>query len=266
MAEQQQGLVGTATPDTETPTHEQKAADVWQRTMGMSSPKPAAPAPITKEDVRGNDPNPEAPVIPDRALVTGKIAEILSVGAPAPVDPVAERLAQLEDKLTPKAQPENPAVYKEIQALRAELAERDRLEVEQQIAEEREARMRTLREGFVAEIEESEDFPAIKAAGFAEKVFDQLHAAQLAGEDVSEAEVLSKTEADLWSLYEALSALKDPTTSEEAPVSETPTPTPTLTPALSATDAPRDLESIYADVRGDRRAAATEVWNNIFNR
>lgn len=256
MAEQQQGLVGTATPSFEQ-THQERAKEVWEST--------AKPQPITKEDVRGTDPKPDAPVIPDRALVISQLNDLYADTTPS-VDPIQEKLAALEESLVPRPEPENPAVYNEIQKLRAELERRDREAIEAEQAVEREARLRTVREGFVESIESTEDFPAIKAAGFAEKVFDQLHAAQQAGEEVSEEELLSKTEADLWNLYEVLHAVRTPTTSEEAPVSQTPTQTPTLTPSLTATDAPRDLESIYADVRGDRRAAAVEVWNNIFNR
>lgn len=268
MANEQTGAVGTATPDTETPTHAERAADVWERTMGMSAPKEQAPAPITKDDVRGNDPKPDAAVIPDRALVTGKIQEILAAGTPAPVDPISERLAQLEESLTPRAQPEHPAVHKEIQALRAELAERDRVEAERVAAEQRDAQLRTVREGFVESLRESEDFPAIVAAGFEEKIFNELFAKQQAGEEVSEAELLSKTEADLWELHAVLSELKSPTTSEDTQSqSEAPKPpTPTLTPSLTATDSPQGVEDIYEASRGDRRAAAAQLWDNIMNR
>lgn len=235
------------------------AADVWERTVSN-------PNPITKEAVRGNDPNPEAPVIPDRVLVTGQLEELYATKEPA-ADPVMEKLAALEDSLVPRQEPENPAVYNEIQKLRAEIARRDQEAAEAAAAEELEARKRTIKEGFIASIDDTDDFPAIKASGFAEKVFDQLDAAQQSGEPVSEEELLSKTEAELWGLYEALHTLKSSTTSEETPASEAPqTSTPTLTPSLTAADSPVDVESVYEATKGDRRAAAAELWNNIVNR
>ena len=240
------------------PSAPETAEQVWNRTA-------AAPA-LSKEDVRGNDPKPAAPVLPDRALVTGALKDIYKDTAPK-ADPIMDKLAALEESMVPRQEPEYPAVYNEIQKLRAEIERRDREAAEAAQAEEREARLRTVREGFVGSIEESEDFPAIKAAGFAEKVFDQLLAAQQAGEDVSEADLLSETEAGLWGLYEALKQVKTQTTSQEPQASEAPrTQTPTITPSLSAADSPRDVESIYEQVRGDRRAAAAELWDNIMNR
>lgn len=233
------------------------AADVWERTVN--------PKPITKEDVRGNDPKPSEPVLPDRALVTGQLKDIYNDTSGPKADPMMEKLAALEDSLVPRQEPEYPEVYHEIQKLRAEIEKRDREALEAERAEELAARVRTVKEGFVASLEESEDFPAIKAAGWAEKIFDQLHAAQQAGEDVSEAELLSKTEADLWSMYEVLHAVRNPTTSQEPQASEAPQPQTTLTPRLTATDTPQDVESIYESTRGDRRAAAAQLWNNIFN-
>jgi hypothetical protein len=227
------------------------AAEVWERTVN----------PITKEEVRGNDPTPDAPVLPDRALVTGQLAEIYADDAPA-VDPISEKLAALEESLVPKAEPEHPEVYKEIQALRAELAKRDEEAQEAERAEEREARLRTVREGFVESLRESDDFPGIVAAGFEEKVFNQIHAAQQNGEDVSEAKLLSDTEAELWQLFDVLSEVRNPTTSEEPQASEQQTPTPTLTPALSAADSAVSLEDMYAGP-SDRKAAAAALWESL---
>ena len=244
--------------DEASPEAAETAEQVWQRTTN--------PNPITKDDVRGSDPKPEAPVLPDRALVTGQLEEIFAQGQ-THSDPLADKLAALEESLVPRQEPEHPEVYKEIQALRAELAARDEAAKQAAIEEEREARLRTVREGFVESLRESEDFPAIKAAGYEEKLFDTILAKQQAGEDVSEEELLSKTESELWGLYEALSAVKSSTTSQEPKASDAPQPqTPTLTPSLSGQDAPRTLEDIYADVRGDRKAAAAEIWDNIMNR
>jgi hypothetical protein len=237
-----------------TPESAPSAEEVWERT---------AAAPITKEDVRGEDPKPEAPSLPDRALVTGQLSELYASETKA-ADPIMDRLAQLEESLVPKVEPEHPEVYKEIQSLRAELARRDEEAAEAAAAEEREARKRTIREGFVEALRESEDFPAIVAAGYEEKLFEQLDAAQQAGEDISEETLLSDTEASLWSLYETLHALKNPTTSEEAAPSETPehsTPK-TLTPTLTAQDSAQDVESL---LQGgvDRKAAAAELWSRV---
>lgn len=237
-----------------TPESAPSAEEVWARTMGNA-------APITKDDVRGDDPKPEAPSLPDRALVTGQLSELYAKTDSTP-DPIMDRLAQLEESLVPKVEPEHPEVYKEIQSLRAELAKRDREAAEAVANEEREARKRTIREGFVESLRESEDFPAIVAAGYEEKLFEQLDVAQQNGEDVSEAQLLSDTEASLWSLYEVLHGLKNPTTSEEPAPSDTPehsTPK-TLTPALTAEDSARDVESILQG-GADRKAAAAELWS-----
>ena len=242
-----------------TPEHLETAAQVWDRTMN--------PNPITKEAVRGDDPAPAAPTLPDRALVTGQLNDIFAEGK-TQSDPLADKLAALEDSLVPRQKPEHPEVYKEIQALRQELAQRDADAAEAVAAEERDARLRTVREGFIESLRESEDFPAIKAAGYEEKLFDIILAKQQAGEDVSEETILSEMEADLWTIYDALHAAKHPsTTSQEPTQSEPPvTQTPTLTPSLSAQDAAVTTEDIYAQANGDRRAAAVEVWNNIMNR
>lgn len=224
------------------------------------------PNPITKEAVRGDDPTPSAPTLPDRALVTGQLNDIFAEGK-TQSDPLADKLAALEDSLVPRQEPEHPEVYKEIQALRQELAQRDADAAEAAATEEREARLRTVREGFVESLRESEDFPAIKAAGYEEKLFETILAKQQAGEEVSEEAILSETESDLWTLYEALHAVRSPSTTSEAQTqSEPPTQPPTLTPSLSAQDAAVGTEDIYKNVNGDRRAAAVEVWNNIMNR
>ena len=228
-------------------THE-SAADVWERTVA---------APISKEAVRGTDPKAEAPTLPDRVLVTGQLKELFEETVPQ-ADPISERLAALEDSLVPRPEPEHPAVYKEIVALREELAARDAAAAEAVVQEEREARLRTVKEGFVESLRESEEFTAIVAAGFEEKVFNEIYAKQQAGEEVSEETILSDTEASLWALNDALNALKTPTTSDEAPPSETPQ-TPTLTPSLTATDSAATIDDILKG-GGDRRAAAAELW------
>lgn len=245
-----------ASPGTPESAAPPTAEQVWERTVGMAPAKPAAAAPITKDDVRGDDPKPEAPSLPDRALVTGQLRDIYSTGQ-THSDPIADRLAALEDSLVPRPEPEHPEVYKEIQALRAELAQRDEAAKEAAIAEEREARLRTLREGFVESLRESTDFPAIVAAGFEEKVFNTINAKQLAGEDVSEETILSDTETELWQMYDLLNAVKNPTTSDEPTQSETPQ-TPTLTPTLTAEDNAATVEDLLQG--NDRKAAAAELW------
>ena len=171
----------------------ESAADVWERTVA---------APISKEAVRGTDPKAEAPTLPDRVLVTGQLKELFEETVPQ-ADPISERLAALEDSLVPRPEPEHPAVYKEIVALREELAARDAAAAEAVVQEEREARLRTVKEGFVESLRESEEFTAIVAAGFEEKVFNEIYAKQQAGEEVSEETILSDTEASLWALNDA---------------------------------------------------------------
>lgn len=227
----------------------ESAADVWERTV----------APISKEAVRGNDPKAEAPTVPDRVLVTGQLKELFAETAPV-ADPISERLAALEDSLVPRQEPEHPAAYKEIVALREELAARDAAAAEAVATEEREARLRTVKEGFVESLRESEDFTAIVAAGFEDKVFNEIYAKQEAGEEVSEETILSETEASLWALNDALNELKSPTTSQDPTPSETPQ-TPTLTPNLTATDSAATIDDILKEGGGDRRAAAAELWN-----
>jgi len=249
MPTEQSAIPADPTSPESAPTAEQ----VWEKTM--------SPAPITKEDVRGEDPKAEGVTLPDRALVTGQLQALYAETNKEP-DPIMERLANLEESLVPRPEPENPEVYKEIQALRAELDKRDREAAEAAAEEERDARRRTLREGFVESIRESKDFPAIVAAGYEETLFEQLDAAQRTGEAVSEEQLLSDTEASLWTLYETLHALKNPTTSEENTPSEPAKPFPpkTLTPALTAEDSARDIESILQG-GSDRKAAAAELWS-----
>jgi len=228
----------------------ESAAQVWDRTVS---------APISKEAVRGDNPKAAeaAPVLPDRVLVTGQLEALYADSTPA-ADPIAERLQALEQSLVPTQEPEHPEVYKELVALREELAARDAEALEAVKTEEREARLRTVREGFVESLRESPDFPGIVAAGFEEKVFAKIHAAQQAGEEVSEETILSETETELWQMYDILHAAKSSTTSEEAPPSETPS-TPTLTPSLTATDEASTVEDLIAG-GGDRKAAAAELW------
>jgi hypothetical protein len=226
----------------------ESAADVWERTV--------EPAPISKAAVRGDDPKPEPVGLPDRALVTGKLEELYAEANVVP-DPIMDRLAQLEQSLIPTAEPEHPAVYKELVALREELAARDEAVAEASAAEERDSRLRTLREGFVESLRETDSFPGIVAAGFETKVFETIHAKQQAGEEVSEETILSETETELWQMYDVLHAVKSKTTSQEPTPSETPQ-TPTLTPTLTATDAASNIEDLMAG--GDRKAAAAELW------
>jgi hypothetical protein len=227
----------------------ESAADVWERTV--------SPAPITKAAVRGDDPKPEPVGLPDRALVTGQLAELYADTTSAP-DPILDRLAQLEQSLVPTAEPEHPEVYKELVKLREELAQRDLDAAEAVKTEERDSRLRTVREGFVEALRESDSFPGIVAAGFETKVFETIHAKQQAGEEVSEETILSETEAELWQMYDILHAVKSTTTSDEPTPSETPQ-TPTLTPTLTATDEASSIEDLMAN-GGDRQAAAAELW------
>lgn len=250
-----------ATDPTSPESAPETAAQVWERTMN--------PNPITKEQVKGDDPSPEAPSLPDRALVDKQLRDFIASGnAETAPDPIAERLGALEESLVPKAQPENPAVYKEVVALREELAKRDQDAAEAVAAEEREAGLRTLRTGFIEGLREDGNFPAIVAAGLEEKVFNTVYNKLEANEEgVSYDQVASEAEADLWRLFDALSEVKNPTTSEEEEPSEAPKPqTPTITPTLTAADAPRDIESLLGGHNNDRRAAAAELWDSIQNR
>lgn len=227
----------------------ESAESVWERTVA---------APITKDDVRGKDPKAAeaAPVIPDRALVTGQLEELYADTTPKS-DPLLDRLAQLEQSLVPTPEPEHPGVHAELVKLREELAARDEAAAEAVRAEEREARLRTVREGFVESLRETDSFPGIVAAGFEEKVFEKIHAAQQSGEEVSEEKILSDTESELWALYEVLHTVKAPTQSEEPTQSEA-TQTPTLTPTLTAEDNAATVEDLLSG--GDRVSAAAEVW------
>lgn len=258
MTEEANVVVPTdpSSPESAPPSREELAAAIWEKHS----------APITKEDVRGDRPEPEQPTIPDRELVAPKIAELLAEKKAPEPNPLEERLARIEAALTKAPEPEPVDVTSQVEELRnlllSEREEKARLAAE---AEENET-WNTLREGVVANIRaEAEEFPALVALGQEENVYHTVRAALQEGRSVSEYEVASEAEGKLRAVYDKLHAAFNPTNQEsrEQPTSSEAVDTPptTLTPTLSSGDEALDIESLLA-AGVDRREAAKRVWES----
>jgi hypothetical protein len=237
------------------PTREEMAAKIWEKHS----------APITKEEVKGDRPEPEQPTIPDRELVAPKIAELLAEKKTPEVSPLEERLARIEAALTqPAPEPEPADVTSQVEELRnLLLSEREEKAAREAEAAESE-KWDVLREGVVANIRgEAEEFPALVALGQEENVYHTVRAELEAGRTVSEYDVASQAESKLRAVYDKLHAAFDPTNqepSEDPKSSDAVDTTPTtLTPGLSSGDEALDIESLIAN-GVDRREAARRIW------
>lgn len=230
------------------------AKDVWesvQARLGNSDP-------ITKEDVKGD--RPESDATPDRVLVAPELAKFLQGTVEPEVSPTEERLARIEAALTPAAEPVALDVAQEVAALRQQLADKEAEEVARAQTEAYEAQLRTFKDGVLANLRADADkYPGVLAAGFEDNVLATLVSELEAGESVSEDTIASKAETDMKALYETLKAVYETSATSEEPASSEDIPTPTLTPSLSASDSPVDVESMV-DSGADRRAISKAIW------
>jgi len=247
---------------TEAPT----AAEVWERTVN--------PAPITKEEVRGEPAKAkkEKPLalVPDpaeRTLVAPKIVEALAKKTVPDPSPIEERLARIEELLVPKGEPTPPSIEAEVAELKTMFMEtkQEQLDAAAQAAEDAEYSL--LREGVVSNIRaDKERFPLLVGLHQEENVYHTLVAQLKDGKTVSEDDIASQAEAKLQAAFDAMREAKGDTTtkSKDPAPSKTTEPSPTLSTALSTGDGPTDVESIL-EKTGDRRQAAAELWDNIMN-
>ena len=251
------GTDPTPTEPTEAPP---TAQEVWDRVSAKQTP-------ITKEEVKGEDPKGEAPIaIPDRVLVAPELAKFLEGNLEPEANPLEERLAAIEAALTPAPEAVSFDAASEVAALRAELAEKDAEAVAVRQSEANEAQFRTFKEGIIANLRADEEkYPGIIAAGFEDNVIATLVPLLEAKEAVSEDQVASKAEAKLRALYETLKGAYETSppseeTTESSQEQESPT---TLTPDLSAADEPVDIESLLKAGLSHRDAAA-QVWDKVY--
>jgi hypothetical protein len=252
-------LTEQVTPEVNEEATPETKEQVWERTLQTE-------APITKEELRGEDREPEEGVLPDRALVAPEIAEYLkTVEEPetgAAISEIASLRARMEELAAPI--PEEPTEMQQLLQRFNALEQRD-LDREQKASERanqeaEEARFRTFHEGVVGNIRAEEDkYPGLIALSLEGNVSTTLINQLQDGKQVSEYDVASKAETELWELYEVLHALKTKTSEDPEP-SKAPKPTNTLTPNLTAVDEPWSLEE--AMTKGKRQAQA-ELWERI---
>lgn len=248
------------TPEAETPEPVQETAEqVWNRIQEAKATNP-----ITKEDVRGEKPAaPGEEPAPAREPVAPKIQQFVEKHKPAVVDPIQERLDRLEALLTkPAEEPEAPDVAAEVRNLREQLEEQKREAREAAEQNAIEAEIAALREGMVANLRaEPEKYAGLVAAGYEEYVFNTVYNEQQAGRVVSEDEVASKAEAEVYQLYLNLhEAYKDktPTSKEDTPSEAPKTETPTLLQEHSTQDEALNIDELIE--KYGKHKAADLVW------
>jgi hypothetical protein len=242
----------------EEPTPETKE-QVWERTLQTE-------APITKEELRGEDHKADETILPDRALVAPEIAEYLkTVEEPetgSAISDIASLRARIEELAAPL--PEEPSEMQQLlerfNALEQRDLKRQQDTVEKEEEEAEQARFRTFHEGVVGNIRAEEDkYPGLIALSLEGNVSTTLINQLQDGKQVSEYDVASKAETELWELYDVLHALKTKTSEDPEP-SKAPKPTNTLTPNLTAVDEPWSMQD--AMTKGKKQAQA-ELWNRI---
>ena len=261
MKEEITGLVTEVTEEVnETPEPETKA-QAWDRLVTKTE---ATEAPITKEELRGEEP-PED-VLPDRALVAPQIEEYIKSHKETTTDPtlseVAALRARLEELATPK--PEEPTemqvLVDKISALEERDIQRHQDTLEKEAQEAQDARFRTFKEGVVGNIRAQEDkYPGLIALSLEDNVFNTTYNLLEAGEHTSEDIVASKAEEELWGIYETLHAIKNKTSEDQEP-SKTPNVPTTLTPNLTAVDEPWSLEE---SMKKGKKQAQAELWQRL---
>jgi len=232
--------------------------------------------PITKADVRGEDPKAveDAPApAPDRELVAPKLVEFLAEQAKPDepeMSPLEARLARIEAALVAPAEeapiPVADQTLAKIEALEARLAEQADKAAREQEETRAEAVERTLSEGVAANLKAQEDkYPGLIKLGWHEKVYPTLKAqlqAHKPGEPIkSEDDIASEAEADLRKHYELLhSVYGAATTTSEDPVSseDEETPTPTLTQSLTGAEEAETLDELVK--KHGSAVAADIMW------
>lgn len=244
MSEEVEAVVETPTPTAE---------EVWAKTVDE---------PITTEDVAGTKKDePEA--LPDRALVAPELANFIKTNVPAEPSVLEKEISEIKTVLSELRQPATPAevtteerLLQKLEALESRESLRVQ-ELEQKAAEEAyEAQVRTLREGVVENVRASkEKFPGLVALKKEDMVFPELVDRLQKGENVSEDDIASKIEADLKTLWESLNDVYGQKPSQDKPPSQA--PTQTLTPELTASDEPFDLEEA---IKKNKKEAAKAVW------
>ena len=217
---------------------------------------------LTTEDVAGEKPAaPDAQA--DRELVAPSIREFLRAQRPAePAVPTAlekeigdlrEALDGIAGKNTPQATVEETMLAK-LEALENRFATQEQRDAEAAEAEAYNNRVRTMREGVIANIDaQAEKFPGVIALGQQETAFNALVQRENEGTETSEVEIASEMEAGLREVYATLHKVYSSAPSEEIkPASEA---KQTLTPALSSTEEAPDLDKMSV---ADRKEY---LWN-----
>lgn len=275
----QQDNVDTSSPESaivpgDEGPKEESADEVWARVQKDIEKQEAAPAPITKETVRGNKPKakeetpaePEPEVVPDRVLVAPKLKELAQRTKEPEVDPVQKQLEELRALVAPQPEPTKPDVVEEVRALRQMIEEREQAEAQRAAEEEYEAQIAGAREQMIANLRsESEKYPALLAAGYEEYVFNTAWQAAQEGQEVSEDELFEGAESQLWALYDRLHAIKHGDTTSEDPKAKPATKPKTLTKDLTATDVTtQDIDQLVKTHGKD--VAAEKLWEQIQQR
>lgn len=210
-----------------------------------------APA-LTTEDVAGEKPAaPEAKS--DRELVAPSVREFLRAQKPAaPVEqsPLEKEISDLRtalDGIAGQHQQEPVSVEQQMLAKLEALEAREtaRLTADQEAAAEEayNNRVRSMREGVIANIDaEADKFPGVIALEQQETAFNALVQRESEGIETSEVEIASEMESGLREVYETLHKVYGGSApSKDQPASE---PKQTLTPALSSTEEAPDLEKM----------------------
>ena len=206
---------------------------------------------LTTEDVAGEKPAaPDAQA--DRELVAPSIREFLRAQRPAEPTPqtalekeigdLREALDGIAGKNVPQATVEETMLAK-LEALENRFATQEQRDAEAAEVEAYNNRVRTMREGAIANIDAMADkFPGVVALEQQETAFNALVQRENEGTETSEVEIASEMEAGLREVYATLHKVyASETPSEDQQVSE---PKVTLTPALSSTEEAPDLEKM----------------------
>lgn len=234
------------------------AEEVWSKTVEE---------PITTEDVAGTKAETKEEVLPDRALVAPELANFIKTNVPKEPSALEQEIREIKTVLSELRQPATPqdisreeVLIQKLEALEAREAQRLQAEEERAAEEAYEAQVRTLKEGVIENVRAAKDkFPALIALGQEELVFTSLVDRLQKGENVSEDDIASKIEADLKVLRDKLNeAYKTDQPSEDLTPSKA--PSKTLTPDLSASDDPFDLDDA---IKKNKKAAAQALWERL---
>lgn len=230
------------------------AAEVWEKTVSK--------APITTEDVKGDEPTEEKK---ERVLVAPEIVKALAEKTPVIPDALSDRLSAIEALLAPKTDAEPTTIEAEVADLKDIILSQQAEATKATEDAADKSRWDLLRDGVISNIRaEKERFPLLIGLHQEENVYHELRLQLSEGKTVSEDDVASKAEAKLQAAFDAMKLAQgviDAPPSKDPEQSET-TPTPTLSPSLSSGDAPVNVDAIIAET-GDRRQAAAELWDSL---